>query len=162
MLPNVGAKDGCLAIGQRIVLIRRFCHGQFAIVYDKPRPTGAKLSFAGFLKLFFKGIKRSEFFVDLFQQSPFRFAAFVRSHDFPIQNMVKVSAAVVAYGSAHIFRNIVQVFNDFFNRLVRPLGSFYRLLQIVDIGLVVFCMMDLHRFLVNMRLKGVVCVIQFR
>src|SRR5262249_23031276 len=81
----------------------------------------------------------------------------------PEQRMVGVTTAVVTNDGANVFRHRIQVAQQVFDGLVGQLGMLLqRRVGVVDIGLVVLGVMDLHRTSVDVRLQRVVRVWQRR
>ena len=72
--------------------------------------------------------------------------------------MVRVAAGVVADGGADVVGQDLDRGEDVLDRAVGPLGAVERLVRIVDVGLVVLAVVDLHRTRVDVRLERVVGV----
>ncbi len=73
--------------------------------------------------------------------------------------MVRVTAAVVAHRGANVFGDGVEVADEVLDRFAFEVGfAFERLVQIGDVSLVMFVVMDLHRLCIDVRLQGVVRV----
>ena len=70
-----------------------------------------------------------------------------------------MSAAVVAHRGANVFRDSVEVADQFLDRFAFELGlAFDRLVQVGDVSLVMLVVMDLHRLCIDVRFQGVVRV----
>ena len=91
-------------------------------------------------------------------QVALRLAAAVRAHDLPEERVVRVPAAVVAHGRPPLLRQQVDVVEHLLERPAVPLGALDRLVQVVDVGLVVLVVVEPHRLLVDVRLERVVGV----
>ena len=74
--------------------------------------------------------------------------------------MVRVTAAVVARHGPLVFGNLVEVLDHLLDRTVGPLCPLHRLVEVVDVRLVVLPVVDAHRLLVDRRLERVVVVRQ--
>src|SRR5262249_9844142 len=85
-----------------------------------------------------------------------RLAAGLRPYDLPEHGVVGVAAAVVDDRLADVLRHAVDVAEDLDGRLVLQVrGAFEGLVEVVDVGLVVPAVVDLHRHRVDVRLQGV-------
>jgi hypothetical protein len=74
-----------------------------------------------------------------------------------------MSAAVVAHGRTDVFRDGVEVADEFFNaERFKGAMPFQSGVELVDVGLVVLGMMNLHRARVDVRLQRVIGIFQFR
>src|SRR3546814_2410033 len=67
--------------------------------------------------------------------------------------MVGVAAAVVAHRAADLLGQGVDVAYQVLGRLVGVLGAVDRLVEVVDVGLMVLGVVDLHRLRVDVRLE---------
>ena len=74
--------------------------------------------------------------------------------------MVPMSATVIANCGANIFRNGIQILQQIVERFGLELGvAFQSLVQVVNVGAVMFVVMNLHSLRVNM---GLQCVKRIR
>ena len=71
-----------------------------------------------------------------------------------------MAASVVAQHGFFVCRNLIQFGDQLVNRQVSEFGSFQRCVSVVNVGLVVFGVMDFHRLLVEVRFQCVVGVRQ--
>ena len=117
---------------------------------------------AGLGELFLELVEAAELAVDGLGQIAARLAAALGAHDRPEQRMVGVAAAVVAHGGADIFRNLFDVAAQIFDALLGDAVAFERLVEVVDVRLVMLVVMDLHRLGVDVRLQGIVRIRQRR
>src|SRR5205823_7739019 len=87
-----------------------------------------------------------------------RIAAAARLHQLPEHRVVDVPAAVVAHGGPLVLGQRVEVRDHLLDWPVGPVGAFERRVQVGDVGLVVFVVVDLHRLRVDRRLQRLVRV----
>lgn len=74
--------------------------------------------------------------------------------------MIGMTATLIDDCRAQVFRELFDAGDQFLHRPVRKLGAFHRCIEVVDVGLVVLGVMDLHCLRIDMRLKGIVGVRQ--
>src|SRR5258707_5700036 len=80
-------------------------------------------------------------------------------HNLPEFAMLRVPTAVISHGRANGFRNPVQACHQLIDRESLKIGmSFQSLVQVVDVGAMVFSVVNLHRQLVNIGLQRIGCV----
>jgi len=91
-------------------------------------------------------------------QAARRLAAAARLHQLPEERMVRVAAAVVAHGGALVLGDHVEQREHLLERAAVPLGAVERLVEVVDVGLVMLSVVDAHRLLVDRRFECVVVV----
>ena len=73
--------------------------------------------------------------------------------------MISVTPAVVAHNCANVFRHRFQVADQIFHRFLFEISFvFDRLVDVVDISLVMLGMMDFHRARIDMRFQSIVRV----
>ena len=70
--------------------------------------------------------------------------------------MISVAAAVVAHNGANVFGNGVQITNQVFHRFLLKIGALDRLVDVIDVGLVMLGVMDFHRTRINVRLQRII------
>ena len=71
--------------------------------------------------------------------------------------MISVAAAVVAHDGANVFRNGVQIADQIFDRFFFQIGlAFDRLVEVVDVSLVMLGVMDFHRPRIDVRLQRII------
>ena len=126
---------GVLAVHQRAVLVGRARDFQLAVaVDDEPGPAAAEAGGRRLGKLFLERFKAAERLQDGFGQGALRRAAGVGAHDAPEQRVVGVAAAVVAHRGLDVGRNVLEVAEQLFDRLVLQLGILLeRRVQAVDV-----------------------------
>jgi hypothetical protein len=76
--------------------------------------------------------------------------------------VVGVAAAMVAHCAALGFGHRLQIPDQFFHGFAGERGAVDRFVELVDVGLVMFGVVDLHRLRVDMRFERVVGVRKFR
>ena len=69
-----------------------------------------------------------------------------------------MAAGVVANGGPNLLRQDLQVREHRLDGAVLPLGAGERLVGVVDVGLVMLVVVEMHRLLVDMRLERAVVV----
>ncbi len=73
--------------------------------------------------------------------------------------MIRVAAAVVAHDCANVLRHRFQITDQIFHRFLFEIGfAFDRLVDVVDVSLVMLGMMDFHRLRINVRFQSIVGV----
>src|SRR5262245_21962055 len=77
----------------------------------------AELLCPGIIKLCLKIFEVAERFIDGFRDCSGGIAAALGLHDLPEHGVVHVASAVVAHGGANVFRNRVQIADQFFRAL---------------------------------------------
>ena len=63
---------------------------------------------------------------------------------------------------ANVFRHFVQIGDQLLDRLISQIGAFERLVQIVDIRLVMLVVMDFHRLGIDVGLQRIERIRQLR
>ena len=158
MLPDVDPEERHVVLQPGTVLVRGRVHGEPGAVPDEPRPTGAETLDAAVVQRRAQLTDVAERVGDRVGQRSGRVAAAARLHDLPEQRVIRVAAAVVADRPLLVFGECVQDAEHLLDRLAVPLGAFEGLVEIVDVGLMVLPVMDLHRLRVDRRLERVVRV----
>jgi hypothetical protein len=127
-----------------------------AAVDHQPRPPAAESSSASRFELRLELLEVAERLGDRFREFSFRLAAALWRKQLPKHRMVRVAAAIVPDGAADVLGQTIdardQLFSGF-GGVVRR--RFECLVHIGDVGGVVFAVMNLHRFRVNMRFERV-------
>ncbi len=110
MFPEVVAEDGDVADHAGVVLVRGGADGEVAFAGDgEPDPAATEALHSGFDELFFEFFDAAEVFDDGFGEFACGFAIAVglRSHAFPEEAVVVVSAAVVSDGATDFFGEFI-------------------------------------------------------
>ena len=164
MLPDIDTEQRGVPLHQRAVLIRRGVNLQSVIAEDEPCPSGAEPccrggteQVAGFMQSTEGGDKRLFDFTADF--------APVGAHDRPEERVVRMAAAVVNHRLAFVFGHPGEVLllQKNCNVQVREVPeAFQSSVQVVDVALMVFPVVDFHRLCVNVRFQSIVRVRQCR
>src|SRR2546430_825881 len=90
------------------------------------------------------------------------FRSFPGTHDLPKERMVGVAAAVVTDGGANVFGHGIQIANQIFNGFLRQLRLILkRVVNVGDVSLMMFGVMNFHRARVDVWFERVVWVGKF-
>src|SRR5205807_5642232 len=109
MFPDVVAKNGEQALGDRIVLIRSGKNLHFAAgLARQPNPSAAKNLSARFIELGLEIFEVAEAFLDGFSNRAAGVASSLGFHNLPKHGVVHVSATIVADGGANVLGNGIQ------------------------------------------------------
>jgi hypothetical protein len=159
VLPDVDAEQRHVVLHQRTVLVRRRVQREAGAVPDEPRPARAEPLDAVVVHRRLQLVGVAPEVVDRGGEVSRRLSASTWLHDLPEERMVRVPAAVVADRGLLVFgHGVEQRSEQLLDRVAVELGAFDRLVQVVDVGLVVLPVVDLHRLLADRRLERVVVV----
>ena len=125
----------------------------------QPEP---KRAIAGVFELVLEGVERAEGRGDRATDVTGRLAAAVGAHHLPEERVVVMATGVVADRALLVAGQARQVGEDVLDRAIGPVGALERRIRFVDVGLVVFVVVDTHRRLVDVGLERVVRVWQSR
>jgi hypothetical protein len=67
-----------------------------------------------------------------------------------------MAAAVVPHDCANVFRNGIKVTDQVFHGFLLEIGAFYRLVNVVDVSLVMLGVMDFHCARIDVRLQRII------
>src|SRR5216683_583244 len=143
VLPDVEAEDRRVATDERRVLVREAVDDQALADGHQPRPAAA------------------EVVLDRLADGPARLAAAFAAQDGPPQRVIGVAATVVADRAPVVLGNLAEVAHQVLDRHVLEVvvGQLVqRCVQLVDVGLMVLGVVDLHRASVDVWLERVVRV----
>ena len=166
MLPDVETDErGAAAATGRFthdgaVLIRGAGHGESAVgLDDEPGPAGAEAGQGSIFESLLEGVEGAEGAVDRGGEIAGGGSARVGAENAPEKGMVGVTAAVVADRVADALRHGAEVGDQLVNGLAFEIGiALERLVEVGDVGSVVFAMMDFHRLRVDVGFESVQCV----
>src|SRR5205823_2685371 len=148
VLPYSEPEDGNLAVHERAVLVRRAEQLELAAREREPRPAAAEAARGGARQLLFELGEVPESLLDRIGERTARLAAPAlagRRHDGPEQRVVVMAPAVVAYRRADILGDAVDPAQQILQCLLLQLGMLVeRGVQVVDVRLVMFPVVDLH------------------
>src|SRR5271165_1221470 len=102
VFPNVHAEHSLPTSKVLRVLIGGGVDGEFAILYEQPRPAGTETAHASSLELLLKAGKGAESRADGRRQVALGLAASALFHELPEKRVVPVAAAVVAHSVADV------------------------------------------------------------
>ena len=127
----------------------------FSISQAQPLPK----RFGPHRQFFLERVEATKGGFDGIGQFAFRLAAAVRAHDFPEERMIGMTAAVVPDCSADFFRDGTEVADQVLDRFAFKAGlALDRFVQVGDVRLVMFVVMDLHRLRIDVRFQCIVRV----
>ena len=110
MLPDVISQDREQSLRDRVILIGRGENLHAAVWFaGEPNPSGAKLLSACIAEFGLEILQVPEGLLNDVGNWPVRVSATLRLHDLPEHAVIHMSAAVIAYGSADVFRNGIQI-----------------------------------------------------
>ena len=116
------------------------------------------MRFRGFDEHFTAGIKGAESGLNGFSDFACRFATAGR-HNIPEKRMVCMSTAAVDNGLSEVFRHPFNISEHAFKGHVHQVVTLCdRRIELIDVALMVFSVMDFHCAFVNMRFKRIVGV----
>ena len=144
---------------QRRILVSSRNHRQFIAFQHQPCPAGTKAGSCRFLKFCFEVIYGTEITFDSRFQVTLQGGAFFQT--FPEQAVVSVTASVVAQYGFLVCWQLVQFGDQLFNRQVSEFWqAFQRRIGVVNVGLMVFGVVDFHGLLIEVRFQGIVSIRQ--
>ena len=159
VFPDVEAEDGSATFGERGVLVWGAFDDECAISADaEPCPDAAEAGGSGFIELFPEVIEGTECGIDCGGEFASGFSATAGGEDGPKEGVVGMSATVIANDGADVFGDCVEIFDEVFNGFGCEWGAFEGGIDVVDVCLVVFGVMDFHGARIDMRFERVVGV----
>ncbi|MND87185.1 hypothetical protein D3C80_791800 [compost metagenome] len=163
MLPDVEAQNRGIAVHQRAVLVTAAFHHQGLLRgHAQPGPAAAEAGQRGLGKGFLEAVETAQLFIDGLGQHAFGLATTVGRHDFPEQRMIGVAAALVDHRRPQFFRQLLNGGHQLLHGPLGILGAFNSHVQVIDVGLVMLGVVDLHGLRIDVRLQGIVGVRQGR
>src|SRR5271155_3576216 len=158
VLPHVVAEDRVFALHQRAVLIGSGGDSELAAIPKDPAPAGAELLRRGVVELLLEGFEVAEVLANLRGNLAGGLAATALLHDVPEHGVVDVAAAVVADDGADILGNVVDVSQQVLGSVFAEFGVLLDgAIEVIDVGLVMLVVVEMHGLLVDVRLeRGVV------
>src|SRR3989344_6056574 len=163
VLPQVQDKNWPVAICERAILIRSLAYLQRTVLGNyKPSPSGTKNIQRDICKFFSETVKASECLNNGVGQFTFR-PLTVRRHNPPKQRMVSMASAVIYDILANVLRTFADIPQKLFNIFCLQIREEFQCrVEFINVGLMVFAVVNFHCPRVNVRLKRVVSVRQFR
>src|SRR6266851_297825 len=161
VLPDVEAEDRRVATDERRVLVREAVDDQALADGHQPRPAAAEVVHSDGVKLALELLEGAEGVLDRLADGPARLAAAFAAQDGPPQRVIGVAATVVADRAPVVLGNLAEVAHQVLDRHVLEVvvGQLVqRCVQLVDVGLMVLGVVDLHRASVDVWLERVVRV----
>lgn len=165
MFPDVEAEERGTEVGirddafhERVVLVGGAGDLEFTILDDEPGPAGAEAFGGGFTEGFFEVIEGAERGIDGVGEVGGGLAAFCcRGEGFPEEVVVPVAAAVITDGVAGGFvGDGGELGDEIFDRLALEGGiGGDGGVEVIDVGLVMFAMVNFHGFGVDVGLECV-------
>lgn len=159
VFPYIAAEQRFLAAEAKWVhAVWRGGHFKLAIVFNEPSPAGAELACAFGDKSCFEVCDGAEIRDDTAFQLARHIAAAIFFHAFPEQDVVPVLGCVVEYAS--FISHVVGLLHNVFEGHGRHVRTVDEIVQVRDIGLVVFVVVKLECLLRHVRAKRIVSVRQ--
>ncbi|MNP17156.1 hypothetical protein D3C76_1095800 [compost metagenome] len=163
MLPDVQAEDRRVAVHQRAVLVTTaFDHQGLGRGHAQPGPAAAETGQRSLGKSLLEGVETTQLLLDGLGHGALWQAPALGRHHPPEQRMVGVAAALVNHCVLQLLRQLPNAGDQFFHRPLRILAAFYRRIEVVDIGLVVLAVVNLHGLSIDVRFQRIVGVGQCR
>ena len=159
MLPDVDAEDRRLAFGDRRILIGGRHHGQLATVDDEPRPARTEALDAGVGHRSLECIEATTVSINRCCKGTGRRTT-IRTEDLPEEGVVGMATSVVAHRTLLVGGQRRQLRQELVDWGVLPIGASKRCVGVVDVGLVMTIVMDLHREGIDVGLECVERVVE--
>src|ERR1041385_4332260 len=157
VLPDVHAEDRDLLVHERAVLVGPAADFELAVRDGQPSPAAAELAGCGGGELLLEFREVAEGLPNAVRERAARLAtaAFAGGrHDGPEQRVVVMAAGIVTNRRANVVGHAAQVAQQVFEVLVGQLRVLaQRVVEIVDVGLMMLAVVDLHGLRVDMRLE---------
>ena len=123
----------------------------------KPGPAGAKPRRRGFVKFLLELCEAAKGRVDGLGKFSMRCRAVCWSENAPEKDMVAVASGIIADAGADRLWDLTEIRDEGVNRLGRQRRVvFQERVGVIDVGLVVLAVVDLHRTRIKVRLEGIV------
>lgn len=166
MLPDVQAQNRRVAAAnaqhQRVVLVGAAFHMQLAAaVHAEPGPAAAKAADGSLGEFGLEVLEAAKVLVNGCCKSVLRKTSAAGRHDLPEQAVIGMAAAVVAHGLPQRLRQRFDLGEQIVQRPLRVLAAFECRIEVVDVGLMVPAVVDLHGLRIDMRLQCRVVVGQW-
>ena len=156
MLPDIETDHRGHAVAERRVLVGGGVYLQFAVLQAQPRPAAAETFGRGIGEVFLEAIDRTKGLDDTLAQRAAGCPA-AGCEQRPEETVVHVAAGVVADTGADRLRHAGEVADQCAGsareQIRMPLEQF---LRIVDVGLVMLRVVNLHRLRVDVRLERII------
>lgn len=168
VFPNIEAEDGRVAAvpesgaHEGAVLVGGTGHFEGSIGgSDQPCPTRAEAGRTGVGEGRLKGSKITESGIDGLCELAGWFSAAIGGKNAPKKAVIGMSTAIIPDSTLNGFREAGDVADEVVDRLRRfDAGGGECLVQLGDVGIVVFCMMDFHGPRIDVRFQGIIGVIE--
>ncbi len=118
-------------------------------LFDKPCPSRTKSFERGFMECFLKSFKVSPFFGDFHQEFLGKSRDTEGREWFEIEGMIPDLGGIIEHSTGR------RLTDDIFEGHFLELGTDYKFIQIIDIGLMVFPIVKLERFFRDMRHQSI-------
>ena len=164
VLPDVDHEDSAALDAsngfahQRAVLVGRRRDRELFIRGDKkPGPAGTKAGRRGFVKFLLQLCEAAKGRVDGLRKFSMRGRAVGWCENAPEEDMVAVSAGIIAHSCTDRFWDLAEIGDEGVHRLCGQRGMVLQdRVGVIDVGLVVLAVVDLHRARIKVRLEGIV------
>ncbi len=145
MFPDIETEDGGTSFGEGGVLVRSAFDDEGAIGANaEPCPAAAEASGSGLVELFFEVVEGAEGGIDCSGEITRWFSTAARGEDGPEESVVGMSTTVVANDGTNIFGDGIEIFDEVFNGFGCEGGAFESGVDVVDVGLVMFGVVNFH------------------
>ncbi|MNE60328.1 hypothetical protein D3C80_1554660 [compost metagenome] len=128
----------------------------------EPGPATAEAGQRSLGEGFLETVESAQLLIDSLGQRAFGFPSAAGRHDVPEQRMVGVAASLIDHRRAQFFRQLLNGRHQLLHGPLGILGALDGRVEVVDVGLVMFGVVDLHGLRIDVRFQGVVGVGQGR
>src|SRR5664279_3531232 len=156
MFPYVDGQQRFHAGGHWHIRIAGFDHLELVAIQHEPRPAAAELGHCRGRQLFLARIQGAEGSLDLLLQHRGWFTTALRLHTAPVKRVVPCLRCIIEDCGLVSFAGCFG--DDFHQRQVGKLRSGYKLVQIIDISLVMLAEMEADRICRDYRVQRVIRV----
>ncbi len=166
VFPEIDSEEDLAALKEGRVLVGGGFEFEGTILVDAdPEPAAAEDGEGGLDEVLagFLGIGGVEGLEDGFAQGVAGAGSIIATEGFPEEGMVDVATGIVADGGADPFGDLVEVGEEFLGRILVEIGVVGDgLVQVVDVGGMMFAVMDLHGLGIDVGFQGIEAIAQGR
>jgi len=160
MLPQIQSKNRLLAFGQGAVLVGGGHDLKRAAVPHQPGPPAAEKQGGRRGKVALEAPEITPTILDGGGNTALRWD--ILFEEGPEKRMIGMAPSMIANGRSDVFRHGSEVFQQLFSRALFQFAmALEGGIELVDVGLVVFGMVDYHGAGIDVRFQGIVGVVEF-